>query len=270
MKKTKIGVCPQHTVNISQNMKAKRKQYGLKPHVTATVHTCMGDTLDKVAIELSEDDSEYKLWEKGQAVVVLSRTNIGKNTILVGNKKKTIQALIDVIKIKDQWMDYMDRIFDVVSINGVDGHECDRDKFFMNQDDFPYRIADLQIPTDKSGYSYFLVSTKDNKRIYIGETVNLGKRLDDHNKGYGAIWTHDPQYRPYALFAYVCGFDANEELRKDFEKAWELRRTIAQNNGADDIMVLAKCALEVISSYMTQGKTKPNQLRFILNVRETE
>ena len=42
----------------------------------------MGETLNRVAVEISEDG----LWDKAQVVVAISRTRIGKNTIFVGNK----------------------------------------------------------------------------------------------------------------------------------------------------------------------------------------
>ena len=40
-----IGVVPERTQLLDNNVQAKRKQYGLKHHVTATIHAVMGDTL---------------------------------------------------------------------------------------------------------------------------------------------------------------------------------------------------------------------------------
>ena len=59
---------------------------------------------------------------------------------------------------------------------------------------------------------------------YIGETQNIGVRLNQHNQGYGSHTTCNPSLRPYALFAYVCGFEGNKTLRRQFEYTWKCRR----------------------------------------------
>ena len=51
--KKKVGACPQRTHTASMNMRGQRKQYGLKHHVTSTVHASMGDTLHKIVTEIS-------------------------------------------------------------------------------------------------------------------------------------------------------------------------------------------------------------------------
>ena len=74
------------------NLNAQRKQYGLKPHVASTVQASMGDTLCRIAIEISSTEMNFKLWDKAQVVVLLSRTRYAKDIIFVGNERKTIQG----------------------------------------------------------------------------------------------------------------------------------------------------------------------------------
>ena len=73
-------------------MKGKRKQYGLKHHLTSTVHGSMGDNLHKIVMEISLDNNEYRLWDKDQEVVLLSRTRKGSDIIFVGNKQRLLAA----------------------------------------------------------------------------------------------------------------------------------------------------------------------------------
>jgi len=68
---------------------------------------------------------------------------------------------------------------------------------------YPYRISDTSLLDDESGFVYFLVSVKDCGRPYVGQTKNISRRLKDHNKGWGAMGTAEPQYRPYAVAAYM-------------------------------------------------------------------
>ena len=46
---------------MSSDVQAQRRQYGLKHHVTSTIHASMGDTLNKVALQISskEKTSNY-------------------------------------------------------------------------------------------------------------------------------------------------------------------------------------------------------------------
>jgi len=88
----------------------------------------------------------------------------------------------------------------------------------------PLRQADIELPQDSSGYVYILLSIKDKCTTYIGQTQNLVTRLKQHNSGYGSVQTANPALRPWALLAFVSGFDGNVTKRLAFETAWERRR----------------------------------------------
>ena len=81
-----VGTSPIRPHSTPNNMRGKRKQYGLKHHVTSTVHASMGDTLNKIVTEISSENNEYSLWDKAQVIVLLRRTKVGKNIIFVGYK----------------------------------------------------------------------------------------------------------------------------------------------------------------------------------------
>ena len=50
-KKEKNGVAPSRIIQISKNIQAERRQYGLKHCITSIIHGSMGDTLTKAATE---------------------------------------------------------------------------------------------------------------------------------------------------------------------------------------------------------------------------
>ena len=83
--KVKISRCPRNLQLIGSYLQGERRQYGLKHQVIPTIHVCMGDTLDKVALKMT--DQMFELQDKGQIIVALSRTKIGRNTIFIGNKE---------------------------------------------------------------------------------------------------------------------------------------------------------------------------------------
>jgi hypothetical protein len=79
----------------------------------------MGDTLPKVATEISQSNSNFKMWDKGQMIVILSRTKFAKDTIFVGDKDDTLKALKRILIQKTQWTEYMEQVLDLVTINST-------------------------------------------------------------------------------------------------------------------------------------------------------
>ena len=93
-----VGIAPERPQNVNMNMRGERRQYGLKHHLTSTVHASMGDTLNSLVTEISNQNDDFRLWDKAQAIVLLSRTRIGSDIIFVGDKTQTINALYVLIK----------------------------------------------------------------------------------------------------------------------------------------------------------------------------
>ena len=117
MSNRKIGVAPSRTIKIDRIFQAERQQYSLKHHITSTIHESMVDTLQKIAMEVSDQKDSFKLWDKAQVIVGCSRTKTGKDTIFVGDKRSTINALVSLIQQKNQWVDYMENVLNLISVN---------------------------------------------------------------------------------------------------------------------------------------------------------
>ena len=91
-----------------------------------------------------------------------------------------------------------------------------------------------------------ILSTKDHNQNYIGQTMNLGRRLNEHNSGYGAVFTNQICYRPWFLFAYVVGFDKDTMKMKRFEHRWQQARNRVVFRGEKDPKRLALIANAII------------------------
>ena len=223
-----IGTSQESVKSLPGNMKAQRRQYGLKHYVTSTVHASMGDTLDALATEISLENT-FKLWDKAQAVVLLSRTRRAKDTIFVGDKRETIKALTSIIQLSTQWMDYQEEVLPLLKISNNDQYQRERSLYYQHV--HPFRLCDIQLPTCNTGFCYMLVSVRDNRYIYIGETFDISNRLLQHNSGNGAKFTTPLNLRPWALFSFVCGFDGNKQQMKYFESKWQQKMKSAQRHG---------------------------------------
>jgi predicted GIY-YIG superfamily endonuclease len=108
----KIGIGPERAENIGLGLQGKRKQYGLRHRIASTIHAGMGQDLCAVITKVDTDSDDYKLWEKEQVVVLLSRTHFAKDIIFVGPKKNTSEALATLLLKRSQYSDYMDYLLD--------------------------------------------------------------------------------------------------------------------------------------------------------------
>ena len=158
--------------------------------------------------------------------MILSQTKRARDTIFVGDKDDTLNALVELLLHRTQWTDYMENVLNIVDIN-TNNDGIAREPRVLDQQTYPFRIADISVPEDSTGYVYMIVSLQTLSNFYyIGKTKKLIKRLRAHNSGYGSSSTIPTNLRPYGLFAYICGFDQNEILMFSVENQWKVRRDV--------------------------------------------
>jgi predicted GIY-YIG superfamily endonuclease len=96
----------------------------------------------------------------------------------------------------------------------------------------PYSFKSIPIPKNAAGYVYILVSCRDKTTTYVGRTMDLVKRLHQHNSGHGSKHTLPEERRPFALIGYVTGFEGSVKTMHAFEQItpsknfqWALRQS---------------------------------------------
>ena len=264
-----IGIAPQRTHHLPNNVQAQRKQYGLKHRVTSTIHAAMGDTLPIMATEISRDNSNFKMWDKGQMIVIVSRTMFAIYTIFVGDKNGTLAALRELLTTKTQWMDYMEDVLELITINSDNNEEPVRNRV-MGQQSFPFRICDVILPQCNTGFVYMLISMRDFNFMYIGMTNCLRTRIQKHNTGMGSASTTPAHLRPYALFAYICGFSGRRDLMYYIEREWKLKRDRMIRRGVHSAQSWANCGAEVINELNVETfGVNPTELTLVSLFRRT-
>lgn len=155
----------------------------------------------------------------------------------------------------------MENVLEMATVNDM---ASDSLTVFTHQH-YPFRLCDMSLPTCNTGFVYMLVSVRSSSFSYIGETNNIGVRLNQHNQGYGSQTTCNPSLRPYALFAYVCGFEGNKKLMKDFEFTWKCRRDHERMNGMNSVKQIARLASGIIPSTQSYYNV---QLTLVLNFED--
>ena len=80
----------------------KKKQYGLKHNVIATIDAVMDENYIKVATSISDTNTNLSVWEKGMLVIFLSRTKFVKDSIILVYKNHTLKAFRKILTLKIQ------------------------------------------------------------------------------------------------------------------------------------------------------------------------
>ena len=146
----------------------------------------------------------------------------------VGNPTETAEAIVHVLTVTSQYFEYMRHV--LAAFLTSSSQERATSPAVVDLSLHPFRPIDVELPTDTTGYCYVLSSLKHPDVTYIGETSNLGQRLDQHNSGSGALQTSSPHLRPWVLLCFVVGFEHDVQARKAFETQWEHLRDAKKRN----------------------------------------
>ena len=220
--KRQIGTAPERSTYVGLGILGKRRQYGLRHRLAATIHAGMGQDLPAL-VTCVTGDSMYHLFQREQVVVLLSRTHFAKDIIFVGDCNKTAEALADMLDKDGPYSEYMEYL-----VRKLVHHSSERGPSVDLTTRHPYCAMNIEVPNDNSGFSYLLASVAkgaEGRVTYIGQTDNLVVRLKSHKLSAGPSATADPGLKPWAVLAYVSGFEgAGKPERMYFERLWQAAR----------------------------------------------
>ncbi len=241
----KVGIAPENIIYV-RNTKAKRSnQYGLQLYVGSTWHSTMGRTLAKLTTQVAskqEYGGIYSIWDPAQVVIMLSRTSLPQDTTFISkNPIETATFIYSVLKKLSPFRDYLSYLLSSLSENvqaGIPPQLTTIDQIFS-----VYRPRDVVIPSDNTGFVYLLISTVDLQFLYIGSCYNLIARYSSHNTGFGSLQTAPASLRPWAILAYVSGFEGQKRHFLDFERRWIARKIALQRQPRSQASIEAIVAL---------------------------
>jgi len=218
------------TINIQNNTFARRSQFPLHSRVAATIYRAMGSNLNCVVTQVSntKNDAGY-IWDRGQVVVLLSRTPRLSNIYFVTggtvDKEEVAKTLLYILSKAPQFYNYQKQIIERTGIrfiseaeNGVEGVDRNRtSKGIIKLTSYPFRPMDFQLPDDNiclHGYVYILLSLKTLKSVYVGSCKSITARMHEHNHVNSTSKKRiAPTYlRPWALMGFVCAFKSDADM----------------------------------------------------------
>ena len=252
-KEVAIGVAPPNVVTVGRTRARRELHYGLQLYIGSTWHSTMGKTMASLATKVECGKGPYSLWDPTQVVILLSRTSLPIQTIFVSKDPvKTALILFRILKHQSPFRLYLSYLLESLCSNPLSPARPPLDNSRSI-----FKPRDVLLPPDNTGFVYILVSTKDLNSLYIGSCFNLIRRFTQHNSGYGALQTAPSSLRPWAILAYVCGFEAQQDRFFRFEQSWILRKQQmhASNPMSVSIEGIVSIGADLVSEFNQQFGT---------------
>jgi hypothetical protein len=184
----------------------RRTQFPVRYHLTSTIHRIQGDTVSFYATQVSTVNRQYRLWQKEQFAVLISRAEHCRDIMFVGSPSDTKSAIVNILTQSSKW----DVIIDAY-MSALDVMSQPRIRE-INLDVHPFKPMYRELPTASCGYIYLLCSIAQSHYCYLGECDNLRQSLRRHNTGYGDEQTQPTHLHPWGVFAFICGFEADDDV----------------------------------------------------------
>jgi len=183
--------------------------------------TDCGLALPAVITKVDGDD-KYRLFQREQVVVLLSRTHFAKDIYFVGDPNETAKLLWEALQLRSTYDAYLEYVMKQLTNKAT----SDRYQNVIDVPTFhPCRPIDCSLPQDDQGYVYILASIHRHyigQATYIGQTPNLMQRYKSHLNGTATPVTANPAMRPWIMLAYVSRFEkCSTSGRMYFESLWQ-------------------------------------------------
>jgi len=257
-----VRTAPEIVHHCYGGMFGKRRQYGLRPRIAMTIHKAMGGDFGKIASSVCDDGiNGFRLWERGQVIVLLSRVHTSKDLIFVGDKTLTSRTLLEILSLPSPY----DSHLQYISKHLTNPSSYDMPSIINLTKPTPVQLCSLECPKQgdaQYGYVYLLISLSQPTVTYIGETINLFERISQHNKGWSQRFTNSIHLRPWACMAYVVGFTTHYQ-RKYFESLWQYLKERSSHNVISTPIEVLHIGQLAISSYHQEFSETSIKLRLV-------
>ena len=158
-----------------------KTKFPVRYHLTSTIYRIQGESVAPYATQVSDMHKEYRLWQKEQYTVLISRAQYRPPYHICWrlNRQQECnrQNSRNIVKL-DMLIDCYTSTLDVMSHTPL--REID-----MNL--HPLTPFYHKLSSALCGYVYLLCSIPDSTRCYLEQSNNLKKRLCEHNTRYGMI-----------------------------------------------------------------------------------
>ena len=226
--------------NFRHNSSLRRNQFPLKPFQAATIHKCIGDDVPLLATQIASNDpserSMFKLWERNQLLVLISRVKELKHLTFVGSKSSSLRTIAAICSNNNQW-DFF--IHDFVESLSRQNSSLALTTFPIHQ--HVYAMSRQSIPEDNCATVYCLMSLKDQS-LSIGRCSSIRKTLQQVNSYCSEVSLSLHTKKPWALLcaAFEPSISVPDSSTKVLESKWLNAVPTSENSNVEEIIQLLK------------------------------
>ncbi|CAG0890579.1 unnamed protein product [Cyprideis torosa] len=152
---------------------ARRTQYPFRYYTVQNFHRVMGCTAQGgIATQLSIVTKEFRMWDLGQLIVLLSRVTNMKMITFVGSKEDNLNAVEEIMTKEGKFTQAINE-----RLIALDVLTSPPQRIITDQAN-PFIPIRREIPNATGGYVYLLVCIHEPNLCYVGET---GRSLIEAN-----------------------------------------------------------------------------------------
>jgi hypothetical protein len=194
-------------------------------------------------------DRHYRLWQREQLTVLISRAQRCADMIFVGSRLQTREAIVKILGRTSKWDEIIDNY--VASLDVLSRPLVREVRLELH----PFLPLYRELPTACCGYVYLIASMAVPGFCFLGQAVDLKRALREHNTGHGQQATIPTRLHPFGVFAFVCGFEAAD--RGPVEEAEQRRYFLVElranvDHGPERVYVVMK---ELVAQRTANGST---------------
>ena len=183
--------------NFRNHSSLRRTQFPLKPFQASTIHKCIGDDVPLLATQIATTDpierKMFKLWEKNQLLVLVSRVKELKDLTFVGSKSATLKTIKDIAISTSQW-DYFVHEF----VEALSQQDLSKPLATFPVAQHIYSMSCQSVPQDNCATVFCLMSLKDGT-VAVAACTNIRKTLQQKNSFNVTENTLTGNKKPWAL-----------------------------------------------------------------------
>ena len=180
----------------------RRIQYPFSHFFCSTIHKSVGQTLPEVGIQLSNNE-DFKIWERMQFTVEISRTRFLQNIWFVGDRSNILNELRAVFDIKDLHIEKVIERIESLCINAT----SDSPRYFSHESMLTLLTTSYTPP--EHGFIYHVVCKSKPYLSFIrSTTMRLENQIREDNANRGIIKSGGDCLE---ACGFIHGFSSNNE-----------------------------------------------------------
>ena len=230
-----------------EKRRGRRTQFPITLFLASTIHRIIGQTCYAIGARLDQNDPNFRIWQREQLLVLLSRTRSLKDVHFVNDPATVCNAISQIYLKQNQWTTFID---DVVKNHAIRNLEKEAELFSIS----PFMPYFKEIPRSPAGFVFVLISY-DRKQTLLGHARDVVQKIQEINSGKETEINRGHYH--WSLLCLISGFIS---VQKDLKNDRKMMLSLIQGRiGSDKIS--PKETISIIKDIVNEENKRRDFLR---------